>query len=64
MTPDDDNNSNGNGNGNGNGNTNGAGGGDRIFPRPSLAADYLRTLFVAWFAANDAYWPHEKRPNA
>ena len=30
----------------------------------SLAADYLRTLFIAWFAANDAYWPHEKRLNA
>jgi hypothetical protein len=26
-----------------------------------LAADYLRTLFIAWFAVNDFYWPHEKR---
>ncbi len=27
----------------------------------SLAAEYLRALFTAWLAANDAYWPHEKR---
>lgn len=26
-----------------------------------MAAEYLRTLFIAWFAANRAYWPHEKR---
>ena len=30
----------------------------------TLAAEYLRALFVAWFAANDAYWPHEKRLDA
>ena len=27
----------------------------------SLATEYLRTLFIAWFADNDVYWPHEKR---
>jgi hypothetical protein len=27
----------------------------------ALAAEYLRALFIAWFAANDLYWPHEKR---
>jgi hypothetical protein len=30
----------------------------------SMAAEYLRTLFIAWFAANEAYWPHEKRLGA
>lgn len=29
----------------------------------SLVSDYLRLLFMAWFAAEDTYWPHEKRLN-
>ena len=27
----------------------------------SRAVEYLRALFIAWLAANDVYWPHEKR---
>jgi hypothetical protein len=27
----------------------------------TMAAEYLRALFIAWFAANGACWPHEKR---
>jgi hypothetical protein len=74
MTPDDGNNSNGNGSDRsgldglnslaaGNGHTNGAGGGEHC-SQTELGGRHLRTLFIAWFAANDAYWPHEKRLNA
>lgn len=27
----------------------------------SLLVEYLRALFIAWFAMNGRYWPHEKR---